>query len=82
MVAVPAGGRETEALREEVGVVVVADVAGLLPWAMEDTINTRSVPNFKRRWRCWRVPWAFWTLKCERRGWEEGERADDRSSTR
>ena len=36
-----AGGWEAEVLREGVGAVVVADVAGFLPWAMEDII-TRS----------------------------------------
>ena len=38
-----AGGRGAEVLREEVGVVAVTDAAGFLPWATEDTINTRSV---------------------------------------
>ena len=42
MVAALVGGWEAEVLREEeVGVVAVADVAGFLPCATEDTINTR-----------------------------------------
>ena len=45
MAAALAGGCEAVALREGVGVVVV-DVAGFLPWAMEDTINERSVLDF------------------------------------
>jgi hypothetical protein len=45
-VSTPAGGREREVLREGVGVVVVTDVAGFLPWATEDTIDTRSVLGF------------------------------------
>lgn len=40
------GGREAEVLREEVGVVVAADVAGFFPWATEDTINTRLLLDF------------------------------------
>lgn len=39
MAAALAGWWEAEVLRDEVGVVVVADVAGFLPWATEDTIN-------------------------------------------
>jgi len=41
------GGCEAVALREGVGVVVLAKVAGFLPWATEDTINARSVLS------CW-----------------------------
>ena len=46
MVAGLAGGWEADVLREGVGAAVVADVAGLLPWATEDTINARSVLGF------------------------------------
>ena len=48
MAAALAGGCEAVVLREGVG-VVLADVAGFLPWAMEDTINERSVLIFGRR---------------------------------
>jgi len=41
VVATPAGGWEAEDLREGVGIVVVTDVAGFLPWATEDIINGR-----------------------------------------
>lgn len=37
-VSVIVGWREVEVLRKGVCVVVAADVAGFLPWAMEDTI--------------------------------------------
>ena len=37
---------EAVALREGVGVVVLVNVAGFLPWAVEDTINARSVLCF------------------------------------
>jgi len=40
-----AGGCEAVVLREGVG-VVVADLAGFLPWATEDTINARLVLSF------------------------------------
>jgi len=40
VVAALADGWEVEDLREGVGVVVVVDVAGFLPWTTEDTINT------------------------------------------
>lgn len=46
MVTVLGGGREAEALREGVGVVVVAGIAGFLPWATGDTISTASVLGF------------------------------------
>lgn len=36
----------TEVLRDGVGAVVVADVAGFLPSTTEDTINTRSVLGY------------------------------------
>ena len=78
MVAALAAGWEADVLREGVGAAVVADVAGLLPWATEDTINTRSVLGF----------WATggdteeyernntsWELKDTRRRWRKGERS-------
>ena len=80
-----AGGCEAVALREGVG-VVVADVAGFLPWATEDTINARSVLGF---WPTRVVPESsrvvgrlFWMLEGRRGGWEEVERASDQTSAR
>ena len=46
VVAALAGGWEADVLREGVDAAVVADVAGLFPWATEDTINARSVLGF------------------------------------
>jgi hypothetical protein len=43
VVATLVGWWEAGVLREGVDIVVVADVAGFLPWATEDIINTRSV---------------------------------------
>ena len=49
VVGKPAGGWEAEVLRERVGIVVVADVAGFLPWATEDIINTRPALDCRVR---------------------------------
>ena len=46
MAAALACGWEAEVFREGVDVVVVADVAGFLPWATEETISRCSVLGF------------------------------------